>query len=287
MKPSLWTASEINDLRNNIVPSTRTMNAARNKASKLNIEFHPKCGDKCVQLNLSADDRRRIAEAVKKERNKAHVAMRFGVSRNYVLECCKEFHVETIPSPHERLGEHIEYDGHNWSWKKGSWICTSSRVRATGEYNLGKVLWKKFHGVYPDAGHDVRFKDGNRYNLAKENLVLLTKSEAQKLRLKDPMNRARCYATGCLGLLMNAVAEMQDPQRRKDRCKKAAETSRRLHPDRGRKAWETRRKRAEERGFFFTAEQIKKMSESHKGKPNPNKGRKYGKDKKDKDICRY
>lgn len=187
---------------------------------------------------------------------KASIAKLNGLKR----PCRKLFH------------EHFEYEGTNWSWKKGSWICTNTKVRNTGKYNLCKVLWEKFHGIYPDANHDVRFKDGNKYNLKKSNLQLLTKSEAQKLRMKDPNVKANTYATGCLGLLMNTIAELQDPSKRKERCRKSAETTKRNHPDRIKKAIETRRKRAESRGYYYTEETRRKMSESHKGKTKSKQG---------------
>lgn len=267
MRPVLWTSQEIACLRKNIVPPTRGEKAARTKAHKLGLSFCPG-GCQSQPLNLSRRQREAIARAVKATGNKSHVANRFKVSRNYVIQVCKEFKVASGPSPHERLGEHVEYGGHNWSWKKGSWICTSSKVRASGKYNLGKVLWEKYHGEYPDRRHDVRFKDGDRYNLKKSNLVKLTKSEAQVLRMKEPMYKAMAYASGCMGLLMNAVSEVIDPMKKADRISKAVKTRKERHPDIGKKAWETRKKRAEERGYYFTEETRRKMSESHRGKPS-------------------
>lgn len=280
MKITLWTSSEINDLRNNRVPVTRTLKAARTKAFKLHIDFFPFGGEKFRKLDLTKEQRKAIANDARKSRNKTKTASKFGVNRSYVLQCCKEFNVSLIPSPHERINEHIEYDGHNWSWKKGSWICTANKVRESGEYNLGKVLWKKFHGEYPDARHDVRFIDGNRYNLNKSNLKLLTKSEAQLLRLKNPMTKAMFYASGCYGLMLNAIMEAQDPSKGKKRGKKAAATRKSRYPNLGKKVAESRKRKAEERGFYFSEEARKRMSEAHKGKPSNNKGKVWRKKRK-------
>jgi len=269
----LWTAAEIEMLRNDIIPPGRNESTARTKANKLGLNFCPK-GKRNAPLNLPEEEKLKIVQHVKNHRNKTSAAITFGVSRNYVIEICKQYGVCVGKAPRDRIGEHVEYNGVNWSWKKGSWICTSSKVRATGKYNLAKVLWEKYYGEYPGPKFDIRYKDGDRYNLKKSNLVKVTKAEAQKERLKDPLYKAMAYANGCYGLLQNRIAEELDPTRKAARCAKAADTCRINCPDRGMKAWHTRHKRAKERGYYFTDEARKNMSIAHMGKPSNNKGKK-------------
>lgn len=271
MRPVLWTPEEVEQLRNGIVPEGRSEMSARTKAFKMNISFCPNGGKPIPKCDERTE--KTVVDLYRECRNKSLVAAKTGISRNTVIDVLKRNGIEAGKSPHERLGEHVEYEGRNYSWKKGSWICTSSRVRASGEYNLAKTLWKKYHGVYPGPEYDVSYVDGNRYNLTKSNLRLLTKSEAQKLRMKDPVYRAKVTASCCMGLLMNAIYECLDPSKKAERIRKSVETRKRLHLDIQKKAWETRRRNAEERGYYFTDEQRKRMSEAHKGKPRPNKGK--------------
>lgn len=262
-KPDLWTKEEVELLKNNILPKGRSLRSAYTKAHHLGISFCPK-GSPCPQLNLPKEKREEIARHAEMCRNKTLTSRKFGVSRNYVIQVCHEFGVEIEKRPHDRLGEHFEYEGNNYSWNGGSWICTSSKVRATGEFNLSKILYKKYHGEYPGQGFVIVYKDGNRYNLTKDNLVKMSRSEAQKLRMEDEMVRASVIASGAMGLLQNKVSEIFDPSKTEKRIKKAVETRMKLHPDIVKKAWETRRKRAAERGFFYTKETRQKMSESRK-----------------------
>lgn len=265
-RPNLWTAQEIQDLRENRMPAGRSYAACHTKAFKLGISFCPGGHPECVPKNLTEDVIQQILDHVKQFHNRTITAELFHVSRNYVYELCKKNGLEIAPRPHDRLGEHVEFEGHNFSWKKGSWIATSSKLRASGEYNLTKILWKKFHGVYPGPGYDVRYKDGNRYNLKKSNLVLVTKAQAQKIRMKDPAYKANAVANAYFGLLNNAISEILDPDKKKVRIQKAVESRRPKQHETAMKASETRRKKALERGYYFTPETLKRMSESHKGK---------------------
>lgn len=265
-RPCLWTSDEIQALRENRIPEGRSLHACWTKAHKLGLSFCPGGHPECRNKNLSDEDKKKILEHVRIHRNRTRAAELFGVSRNYVSTLCAENGLKMCPRPHDRLGEHVEYEGHNFSWKKGSWICTSSRVRATGEYNLTRILWKKYYGVYPGPGYDIRYKDGDKYNLTKNNLVLVTKSEAQKIRLKDPFYRAVATASAIMGLLQNNIMETLDPDKKKRRIRKAMESRKPKQGEIIRKAVETRRRRAEERGYYYDDETIQKMRESHKGK---------------------
>lgn len=260
----LWTKDEIQALKENRFPETRSKRAARTKAFKLGLSFCPDGKPECRNLNLTESQKDEIIDFVKRKRNRTLAAQHFGVSRNYVVELCKNRGLEMAKRPHERLGEHVEYDGHNWSWKKGSWVCTSSKVRKTKECVLTKVIWKKHYGEYPGPEYDIRFKDGDRYNLDIDNLMKVTKSEAQKIRLQDPLTKALATASGIMGLLQVKINEAIDPSRKAERCAKAAKTRQERHPDLQKKMWETRRRNAAERGFYYSPETRRKMSESRR-----------------------
>lgn len=126
-------------------------------------------------------------------------------------------------------GEVLLYRGDRYTWSvKGYWRCTSS----TSRHNLTHRIWEEYHGKVP-KGHMVFYKDGNRFNVAPENLVCMTQAEAQSKRLQrtDYKQLMRCY--GIYGLLMNRIQEQIDPEKKRKRYKKIWEARRRRYGESG------------------------------------------------------
>lgn len=114
--------------------------------------------------------------------------------------------------------------GRRYTWSsKGYWRCTTMGDR----HNLARLIWEETHGLIP-AGHKVIYLDGDRFNLAPENLACLSHAEVQKRRLADPRYRAIATATALYGRLKYQVEMQLNPE---------------LARERGRKTWATRRLR--------------------------------------------
>ena len=118
---------------------------------------------------------------------------------------------------------------YTWSIKNGAWRCTTAADR----HNLARRIYERAHGPVP-AGHIVIYLDGNRFNLAPENLAAMTHRDVQLRRLQDPDYRAILMATGFYGQLSRAIQDSLDPSRRRTALKKAWETSRRRYGPSGR-----------------------------------------------------
>ena len=111
------------------------------------------------------------------------------------------------------------------------------------------------------------FKDGNRDNYAIENISFISTSDYMKLRNEDPEIHARNINLLNKGREDNIERERKRPWLAKKRLARSWATRRERDPE-GigiKKAVETRRKIAEERGFFYTPEQIEHLSAAHKG----------------------
>lgn len=263
-----WTTEEIELLKRSVIPEGRSVGACHTKAGKLRIPFRPS-GYNSAPRKYSDEKRKEIADHAAKNGNKLETGRVYGVSRNYVYECCKEFRPDCIgESGLKDDVPHVMYEGYIFSYKKRCWICTSSKVRVTGKYNLAKIIYEKAYGEYPDKHFDVVPKDGNIYNLAPENLVKRSKSESQRIRMQDPIRYANSIANTTYGRLKNIIAEKLDPSKMKARMDKSNRTKKERYAPHeiGRKIVETKRRNAEARGYWYTPEQRKRMSEAHVGK---------------------
>lgn len=256
-----WTEDELELLRQNKIVPGRTLGAARNKAFKIGVETYAPLGGKASKPHPE-ELCRKIAEEVAKTRNCSRVGQKYGINRETVRSIAKRFGVVIQPGSRDKIGEHIEYLGKKWVWSpKGYWRCTTK-----GRMNLTHILFEIYNGQKLPKDHCVFFKDGNRFNLTKENLVAMTKSEFGKKKYNEnPQARAMIIAAGCLGRLNQRIKETMDPEAARQRCQKAAESRKPKQLETARKAAETRRQNAMKRGYYFTPEAIKRMSEAHKG----------------------
>jgi len=117
----------------------------------------------------------------------------------------------------------IEWNGNRYTWTpKGFWRCTSFYDR----HNLTHRIWLTVHGEPVPAGHQIVFADGNRFNIAPENLLCLTRREVQLRILADPTKLAINTAYLAYGHLVNGILEANDPERKAQRFQKVVATRR-------------------------------------------------------------
>lgn len=95
-------------------------------------------------------------------------------------------------------------------------------------HNLARRIWERVHGPIT-AGCKIVYRDGNRFNLAVENLACFTHAEFQRWRLQDENYRAIAECQMYYGKLVLAIAEGANPERKKERYRKIIETRRRRY----------------------------------------------------------
>lgn len=193
-------------------------------------------------------------------------AREFGTSYSTVIDACAKvgFH---LPSPQEKSHaiRSITVDGIRFSFvAKGNYY----RRHVNGkDQTLAQYMYRKMYGTEKPKGVVVRFYDGDYHNYAPENLYFITNSEKTKIEMQDPKRRE----TNKSVLLYNKDKyfdeERKNPLLMKRRMRRAWSTRRKNDPDNGwaQKMVQTKNRNAEERGFFFTEEQRRHMSEAHIG----------------------
>jgi hypothetical protein len=127
-----------------------------------------------------------------------------------------------MPGGRKPRSEVLAYDGKGYTWSpKGYWRCTTMGDR----HSLTRLIWEHHHGPIP-SGHKVIYVDGDRYNVSLSNLACLSHSACQKRRMQDPDYRmiTKCYVL--YGHLIRTIKDTMDPDRVRDRSRKAWETRR-------------------------------------------------------------
>ena len=192
------------------------------------------------------------------------IAREIGINYQSVLDYAHKNGFSVRPPSSKRTNEYIEYNGLKYCWsQQGYWRCTTGN-----RDNLAHVIYKEYH---PEAkfcnGETIHFVNGDKKDFTKENLVMVTRQEQANLYLRGTdEKRLFTKAMGIAGLAAIRIAELNDPSLRERRIRKAQNSfTTEKRKETAKKVWETRRKNAEIKGFYFTPEQRKRMSEAHLG----------------------
>lgn len=214
---------------------------------------------------FTEDDIDEMVFLAKKFNSYRKAALEFGCSYQTVADRCHKRGVH-IAGPHEicKKKKQLVVDGHTFYWiDKGYY-----RGSVNGErIMLADYRYRQMFGTQKPKGTVIMFKDGNRDNYAIENLYFITTSEYMKLRNDDPEIHARNIELLDKGREDNIERERKQPWLAKRRGQRTWRTRRINDPDNisAMKGAQTRRRNAEERGFFYTPEQIERLSAAHKG----------------------
>lgn len=192
-------------------------------------------------------------------------AKEFGCSYQAVIDHCHErgFH---IAGPHERCKskKHKIVNGYVFYWcKKGYYRGNVGKERLI----LSDYCYRLKYGQKKPYGLNICFIDGDRENYDLDNLEYVTVSEFMKRRNSDPAILAMNRKILEDGRNKNIAMEKKKPWLAKRRGQRTWRTRRINDPDNisAMKGAQTRRRNAEERGFFYTPEQIEHLSAAHKG----------------------
>ena len=220
-----WTPEETALLRDNKPVPTRDVHSCYNKAGKLGIQYSPKGPSFREQHRKSVENHDAIIEEVKATGNIRATGRKYGVSYTTVSMIAKKAGITNNPSPKERMGVSIVYDGITWVWTdhcRGYWRESSGKRR-----NLARYIYAKTYG--PITSSDVIIlKNGDRMDLRPENLEKVSKSE-QMIRLqKNPETRAVMLAGAAMGRLTVKIKEKTDPEYRAERYRQRADVCRQM-----------------------------------------------------------
>lgn len=200
----------------------RTAKACWTRAHKIGAHYTPVNPKRGIRIDEKTKDL--IAEEVMRTRNTRATGRKFNVSYEAVRAVCAERHIAVNPCSRELLGDYVEWGGSKWVWcYKGYWRETTGLRR-----NLARTLWEHYNGMPVPPGLNVIFKDHDKKNLKKENLVAMTVGEVTSTRLKeDRLFAMKVRAAGCIGRLTRKIREMADPALAKERGRKAADARKR------------------------------------------------------------
>lgn len=74
----------------------------------------------------------------------------------------------------------VIFEGQLWFWNRKAGYQLGLWTPAEGRPVLHKLLWERHHGRPVPPSHVIRFADGNRNNLAPENLLLCSRNEVAR-----------------------------------------------------------------------------------------------------------
>jgi hypothetical protein len=182
------------------------------------------------------------------------------------MEACRRagFH---IPSPKEKSLSirSITVDGIRFSFVRKPHYY---RRHVNGkDETLAQYMYRKMYGTEKPKGLVIKFRDGDYHNYDPSNIYFVTMSEKTKIEMQNPERRQ----INRVVLLANKdkyfEEEKRNPLLKNRRMHRVWSTRRTNDPDNEwtQKMVETKTKNAEERGFFFTKEQRKHMSDAHIG----------------------
>ena len=160
----------------------------------------------------------------------------------------------------------IVVDGITFYWSKKGYY---RGVTAPGRREmLSSYMYRKIHGTEKPKWLTIVFKEGNRDNYAPENLDFVSASEWARFLSKDEDRHALLCQSLDEGRKVYKDMCEKKPYIKVITARRAWNTRRRNDPDNewAAKMVETKNRNAEERGFFYTEEQRRHMSDAHKGK---------------------
>lgn len=215
----------------------------------------------------SAEDYAEMVRLAKLHGSMRKAAREFGTSYSTVIDACARvgFH---IPSPSEKSKtiRSITVDGIRFSFVAKPHYY---RRKVNGkDETLAQYMYRKMFGTEKPKGMVVMFRDGDYHNYDPANLYFVTMSERMSIEMQDP-ERSETNRQ-----VLNTIRdryfeeERRNPFLMKRRLRRAWSTRRSKDPDNewAAKMVETKNRNAEERGFFYTEEQRRHMSDAHKGK---------------------
>ena len=215
----------------------------------------------------SAEDYAEMVRLAKLHGSMRKAAREFGTSYSTVIDACARvgFH---IPSPSEKSKtiRSITVDGIRFSFVAKPHYY---RRKVNGkDETLAQYMYRKMFGTEKPKGMVVMFSDGDYHNYDPANLYFVTMSERMSIEMQDP-ERSETNRQ-----VLNTIRdryfeeERRNPFLMKRRLRRAWSTRRSKDPDNewAAKMVETKNRNAEERGFFYTEEQRRHMSDAHKGK---------------------
>lgn len=186
-----------------------------------------------------------------------------GVSYQTVLDKCHAAGM-TFVTAKQKSGRlpSIVVDGFRFTKTKGYYRGKTDHGREA----LSQYLYRKLYGTEKPQGICIHFKDGNLDNYALENIEFISVSE--RMRIEEAKRHDENVRNLDRGRLKFIEMEKKDPRRKQLRVHRQWVTRRKNDLDNlfAMKVVESRRKHAEERGFFYTEEQRKHMSDARKGK---------------------
>lgn len=103
----------------------------------------------------------------------------------------------------------VIWDGRLWFWSKGSvGYQHGPWSEKYGRPTLHKVIWERANGRPVPRGHVVRFADGNKNNLAPDNLRLATRNDVARENQAAGM---RAKSRALTALLLNRSTRKETP----------------------------------------------------------------------------
>lgn len=215
----------------------------------------------------SAEDYAEMVRLAKLHGSMRKAAREFGTSYSTVIDACARvgFHIHS-PKEKSFTIRSITVDGIRFSFVAKPHYY---RRHVDGrDETLAQYMYRKMYGCEKPKGLVVMFKDGDYHNYDPSNLYFVTKSERMSIEMQDPER----YETN--RQFLNTIRdryfeeERRNPLLMKRRLRRAWSTRRFKDPDNewAAKMVETKNRNAEERGFFYTEEQRRHMSDAHKGK---------------------
>lgn len=220
MRRDAWTPEEDALLRRGLPVPGRTRKACGVRAARLGCGYAPKY-PKCAR-KISAELRERIAERLAETGKVRATARELGVSYSTVSTIGARRGIRRDRPSTERLGEFVEYGGRRFAWYDNCWRETSGRRES-----LARILYEKYNGSPPPKGSVVVFRNGDRLDLTKGNLVALSRSDGAKRNWTIPEYRAIQYANAVSSVLNIRILEAENPELVRKRVEKAWETKRR------------------------------------------------------------
>lgn len=103
-----------------------------------------------------------------------------------------------------KFKKQITYRGRKYTMSKDDYYRDT--IYRSGKYSeetfLHRRIWTDLHGPIP-PGYNVCFRDGNRHNFSKRNLILLSHDQQQQLRGSKGQNQHTVAAPARLTALLN------------------------------------------------------------------------------------
>lgn len=210
---------------------------------------------------LSEEIKARIIEEALELKCYRAVGRRLNVNYTTVAEVCHDqgIHFEGVKSK-TKNSKRIEYDGNVFIWNTHGYYRMASKDRKT----LSNAVWeKRNNGEKRPQDMVLVFIDGDKDNVTDENMDFITRSELGSRYLND--HYEECLAGGEKGRRKAIEHKRRSPSFSRAVSAKIVATRHERHPDLYKRIAKIRRENAEARGYWYTEEARKHMSDAHKG----------------------